>query len=128
MSAWHVPGDVAWTASANHHLLDILGVAAIRSYCYTFQSLTIREGVASDTCHAVGNRHARKTTATLKRPIPDVRNAVWYRHARKTAAARERVPPDARHAIGYRHARQTITIPKRTITDIRHTIWYRYAY
>ena len=59
--------------------------------------------ILTDTCYAVGDRHARKPATTRERSLPDARNAARYRHARKTTTTIERPIPDACHTVRYRN-------------------------
>ena len=58
--------------------------------------------------------YARKSGATVERPIAYARHAVGYRYARKTFATGERILADTRHAVGYCDARKTSATAERT--------------
>ena len=71
---------------------------------HTRKVRALKERIAFDARHAVGNRHAREACAIEERIQPDGIHAVAYFHARKARAIRERAVPDARNAVGNRHA------------------------
>ena len=67
-----------------------------------------------------GEGHARKP-GRHERPTTNARHTVGDRHARKSAATLERKRPDARHTRRDSHSRHTTTTVKRIRPDARHT-------
>ena len=52
-----------------------------------------------DAGDALGNRHARQTTAAREGTSPNTCDAIWDRHARQTTAAREGTLPNTCDAV-----------------------------